>query len=249
MDPVVKALADSLLANPVSDLLWKMHIKVQDVKILFSKNNFWTDVLKAWTMFNYQCTCNRDAILGQILWFNSDLRRNGVPFIAHSLWSKGIVYVQDIVNTDFSFKTIAQIREQFPGVDILEYISLIECIPMEWKRWIKNDSSQVIPPPKFELIQNQSSLVSIAYKDLNCDAFLLLDKMDKWRVKFDKPIFYKDFVKVGKRIWSMTNCSKLPSFQYRILMNTLVTNVSLFRWRVPGITPYCTFCSNYTSIM
>lgn len=244
-DSVIRALADASLQNNIGTLLWRANLKSRDVNKIFKFGHFWLDVLFSWAKFNYQCACNRDVLLEQMLWFNSDLRKNNLPFISNSLYNSGIVYIRDIVNADFSFKLIQQILSQFPGADILEYISLIQLVPSEWKRWIRLDSNHSCGPPVFDLIDKVKSLVSISYKSLNNDPYVILDKIQRWQTKLQIALYHKDFVRMCKRIWCITNYSKLRSFQFRLLMNALVTNVVLFKWKIQNVTPYCTFCSDF----
>lgn len=156
-----------------------------------------------------------------------------------------INYVKDIMNQDYSFKTIAQMRSQYIGIDILEYISLVQTIPPVWKRWIRDDTDMDCVPPRIDLIDKYSSIVSIAYKCLNANNFEIVDKIDRWQQKLQTPVFLEEFLKYCKRIWSITNYTKLRSFQYRLLMNAIITNVHLFKWKIDNITPYCTFCMEF----
>lgn len=241
-DSIVKELADKILKNPIGDWLWKANLKIQDVKFFTTKKGFWSDVLKAWCQFNFQAVCNQEMLLEQFLWFNSEIRRNNKPYFSTNLYCNGILNMSDILNADLSFKSIAQVRAMSTQIDILEYMSLVQNIPQHWKRLLRRDTNIQVPIPRYQLLDKYQSIVRIAYTCMNNRTFVTDAKRNRWEVKFDIELWPEQFAKIYKAIWSITNNSKLRSFQYRLLMHALVTNVQLFRWKLTS-SARCTFCN------
>lgn len=241
-DPIIQALADALLENTVGQWIWYANLKYNDVCYFTKAKGFWMDVLKAWCHFNYQIVCNRDQVLKQFLWYNSELRKNNKPYISWNLFNAGIHFLHDIVNADYTFKSIVQIKVSYPNIDILEYFSLIQSIRPTWRRWLKYDSNIEMPVPRIQLLDKLSTIVSTAYACMNDATFVSDYKCVKWSNKLNLDISLAQFVKIIKNIWLITNTSKLRSFQYKILMHAIVTNVTLYKWKIPGVSKMCTFC-------
>lgn len=172
-DVTIAKLADVLLHNTLGEWLWKANVKAQDIRYGITGNNFWTDVLKAWCNFNFQSPLNTESVLEQPLWYNSELRRNGKPFVSRQLYDCGNRLMLDIVNHDLTFKAIAQIKNTYPRLDMLEYISLIQIIPAQWRQLLRHDTALVLPLPRFEMLDKFKSIVSPSYQALNNVIFVM----------------------------------------------------------------------------
>ena len=73
-DSFLCEIAFQALSPVLRENIWRCNLKKDDVKLLF-KTSFWTDVLEAWTILNFEHTVEkRDDILNQIIWNNSLLR-------------------------------------------------------------------------------------------------------------------------------------------------------------------------------
>ncbi len=76
------------------------------------------------------------------------------------------------------------------------------------------------------------------------NASLVDEHKDKWEQKIQKPIDKKRFYCTFKNIKCITLCSKLRSFQYRLLNNAILTNYRLYRMKeVPSEN--CIFCGTH----
>ena len=78
---------------------WYLNFHESDIQhVCKGMNNFWMDVIKAWSKFNFHEVNDIPTLLKQRLWFNSHIRRNGRPFIIQNMYAVGIVEFYDIIN-------------------------------------------------------------------------------------------------------------------------------------------------------
>ena len=123
-------------------------------------------------------------------------------------------------------------------------------IPQDWKTFETQDPITYlpIPPQNYDRIKEQQGLSQKVYKSE--DVTLIHNKYMKWRQElgtdFCQGIF--EFGKLHKQIYSLTNITKLRSFQYRLLQRGLVTNINLHKWKLID-NPKCTFCGEETETM
>ena len=69
-----------------------------------------------------------------------------------------------------------------------------------------------------------------------------------WLQKIQDTIEYDDIVKYCRMINMFTISVKLRSFQYRLLMNGIITNVQLKKYKIKQ-TDQCIFCNAYKEII
>lgn len=93
------------------------------------------------------------------------------------------------------------------------------------------------------MINKYKSIVSVAYDALHTHIFLLDNKRNTWNAMLSLEMWPNDFTPIVRGIWSITNNSKLRSFQYRLLMHALTTNCHLKRWNILQ-SDLCTFCND-----
>ena len=74
---------------------------------------------------------------------------------------------------------------------------------------------------------------------------MLVAKLKRWEVKLEMCMEYEDFVGNFQDIYKVTNITKYCSFQYRLLMRGLVTNVQLNKWKLVE-TDKCSLCNQAT---
>ena len=80
----------------------------------------------------------------------------------------------------------------------------------------------------------------IIYRNLNENCLLIVEKLIKWKEVF--PLLeLQEFVKCVRCIPRMTISMKLRSFQYRLLMNVVITNVHLKVLKLRS-NNLCSFC-------
>ena len=188
----------------------------------------------AWAELNYHIVHSKSEVLEQILWWNSDLRIAGNPVVYKKWVEKGIWRVKDLVQNDGTFK-----EPQDLGVNWLEYKGLVQSIPELWKFWL-NDPVKGDTSPVFEQLSLMQKHAKGAYNLLIEDSVTLLKYLDRWAtdgIHFEEELYRKAFLVYRKS----TQIMKLLDFQYRLLLNKIVTNNDLYKWGISN-EELCTFC-------
>lgn len=209
-DETIRFLADWSLSNKIGEFLWHCNIHPKDCRFLTPNRGFWYDVLKAWCKFNYVPIIGVDKIKDQVLWFNSDVKKNGKIFIDMYMFNNGIRTVSDIMNQDDELLTTKQFSNKYPNINILNYLALVKAISLDWKRalnWGTLSSENF--KPKVQIAQTEASVVRIAYQSFHTNYYLLQDKMNKWEQMLSTEVWPQDFIKVLRNMWAITNFSKL----------------------------------------
>ena len=87
----VAQLAYYQLCGTIQSEIWLCNLQFEDVKSLFDTNKFCPQVLECWTKINYkQDIENRNEIMQQFIWYNSNIRREGKPFLFRKAYNDGL---------------------------------------------------------------------------------------------------------------------------------------------------------------
>ena len=220
--------------------IWRCSISPQDVESLSLKNNFWKDVLQAWSKYNYFKN-NREEV--QLIWYNSKIKIKGKIFFWKDAYSKGLRYIHQLFENK-EFKSHELIHQQY-GLTCMRYNSLKEAIPKEWKLFFRDNHLLRFSPQMPSLYDNMLLCTNFSknyYKYMEEDVMLLHNKYLGWRKEvsdFTESLI--DFGKEFNKIYKTTNITKYRDFQYRLLQRGLITNIHLFKWKIRE-SDLCTFC-------
>ena len=94
----------------------------------------------------------------------------------------------------------------------------------------------------YNLWINEDHIARKAYAKLTLESFILEGKIKAWEKELHMEIEYEQFLNLIKSIYVVTNITKYRSFQYRLLMRAIVTNIHLKRWGMIE-SDNCTFCN------
>ncbi len=210
------------------------------------KGNFWKDVLSAWCRINFKSPINLAEIKNTLLWYNSEIRINNKPVFYKKCHSKGMTYVKDIINENERFMSYPEIIDKFGNViTFTEYYGILQSIPQSWKRDLRNvqnnqegDDCSTF----FDFFQRKLGHTSAIYDYLIDSPYLVNEQKIIWEDRLQKPMDNKFFCKLFENIKHITLCTKLRSFQFRLLNNAILTNKRLFKMKEVN-TEYCTFCN------
>ena len=222
--------------------IWRCSLLKQDVVKLGLKNSFWQDVLMSWCEYNYYV--NRD-IQNQIIWYNSRITIKNTPFFWRDCYTKGLKYVHQLFKEQ-KFKSYEEVYEEY-AITKLRYNSLKSTIPAEWREYFQNTPSICylpIKPHNYDYyISGGINLPRKIYEYHSDDILLVHNKYIQWRQDLGVAITegVQWFGHTIKEIYSLTNIPKYRSFQYRLLLRGLVTNIHLYKWGLKE-NDNCTFC-------
>ena len=99
------------------------------VKLFPRLTLFWRKALECLAEINYECTILPQEFLGQMVWFNSDLRIGNIPFFDKKLYNQGLKTVCDIVKETGKIVTLKQFMEKFETQNYLVYYSIRRAFP------------------------------------------------------------------------------------------------------------------------
>ena len=106
-----------------------------------------------------------------------------------------------------------------------------------------NDNNQdQVDSTFFEYFKKKLSSTSAIYNHLIDSPYLVNEQKIKWEDNLQKPMDNKTFCGFFENIKQITLCTKLRSFQYRLLNGAILTNKRLFKMREVN-SEYCTFCN------
>ena len=245
-DPVSKMLAYELMGNKIGDLLWKCQFAKDDIRYILPQlsSEFWKDIVETWADTNFNDLISSDQVLNQILWYNSNERKNGIPFCINQWRQKGILHVKDLLTENGNWSTFREFCDKYSiDCNFVDYYGLLHCIPQVWKQILK-----VSTGPRHEELFDQIMMVQKpvrwAYNMLFKEIDVLLRYFHVWQKKIDVHIRSDDLMKSVKNIWSTTIIPKLRGFQYKIITNTLITNVHLFYFKICD-DKMCSLCNHW----
>ena len=207
-------------------------------------NTFWINVFEAWAKFELPPPTTPEEVMSQTIWSNKNIKRNGRSFIYQSWLRKGIYFINDLLKNDGRFMSFAEFRNQYQlEVNFVDYYSVIEAVPLHWKRLCRNSNKIVnIIHPYVTLLKNSLKTTKPFYQ-------LLLKKVatkntkaySKWHVDLnleDTENWSQHFAK----LYSITDDSKLLNFHFKLFHRIIFTNSRLFKCRLIE-TELCTFCN------
>ncbi len=226
-------------------LIWQCNLHKNDIDIFMTKKNFWKDVLFSWCTVNYKTPINFEDIRNTTIWYNSEIRIKNKPIFYKKCHNSGMTYIKDILKENNRFLSYPEVVTKFGNViSFIEYYGILESIPHTWKRIIRN--AQVNPNDGsvtfFEHFKKKLRCTSAIYDYLIDSPYLVNEQKIKWENCLQKPMDNKLFCSLFEDIKRITLCTKLRSFQYRLLNNAVLTNKRLFKMKEVD-TEYCTFCN------
>ena len=149
--------------------------------------------------------------MSQTIWSNKTIKRNGRSFIFQTWIRKGIYFINDLLKNDARFMSFAEFRKEYQQeVNFVDYYSVIEAVPLHWKRLCTNKNTVVnVVNPYVTLLKSSLKTTKPFYQ-------LLLQKVaaqntkaySKWHVDLnleDTENWNQHF----ENIYSITDDSKL----------------------------------------
>ena len=229
--------------------IWKANIKQEDVTKVFQINCFWVDVLKAWSVYNFEPIVHKDEIVHQMLWYNSHVRCQNAPFLVKKAYINGLTTISCLITPcgeQISPEVICNLYE----IDVLTYNTIWAAIPKEWKKTFLKESIVNEGPPetKYETIICKKNISQFIYGKLIAKEDLVFNVYAKWQSKLHTTCSYHEFCKLFTNIYKITNHSKYRSFQYRMLHNALIFNNKLKIWGIKD-EDKCTYCEEQENLL
>ena len=230
------------------DRIWRCNTSPKDIKInkeLFSVcKNIW----KAWSHYHYQEVIqDTQEILNSILWGNSLIHKANAPIWEKQITQSNIDRILDIYDP-INSKLISydQLIESYgTNWTQLQYCSVLAAIPKIWKVAIRNYKMQepIDLPDKVDiLLINKNKPSKQIYWQLIEQCFDYQNHYRPiWQANLNCDISREEWEDIYVRFLKFVKPTKLRSFQYRLLTNSLTINVLRNKWG-KNISEMCEFC-------
>ena len=236
-DQLLAECAYHMLDTNLRNLLWRCNLEYSDCLKSFGNENFWSQMLTAWSKINFERPANRQQVLDQIIWYNSFVKIDKKVIMWKQWFEKGILWVSDI------FKDGAFLNAETLGVNWLDHASIMDAIPLYWKSLLQ-EAELGSPSSQYTELSKCKSRNRKIYDLLIYDPFPLLKYYNKWlEVPEFSSLEYAFYEKCFARLYCCTDISKYRDFQYRLLLGKIFTNNILYEWGIVDDAK-CTFCGN-----
>ena len=245
MDNDLSYISPFLDENIIIDLhlFFQCNLMVPDLETAWrSKPSiFWIDVLTTWCKANYRKSTEIEHPDDEIIWFNSNIRINGMVVFLDNMYRNGVIRIKDLKKDNNAFLSFEEFMIKYPNTRIhfLQYHSIINAMPVSYKK------QTIIMYPKKSAFFSLLSVKKVSKKYYNST----IDNPDYFPIKaFERhsrhlPNLQRETFKNSLEImYTCTRSTKLRDFQYRLLHMTLTTNKEAFHFYKKVPSDRCTFC-------
>ena len=225
----------NILHKDIRGWLWSCNLADRDSEVVGCQNTFWNDVLKSWCMYHYDANPDEQ----QIIWYNSCIRIHHKPIYWKGPAQKGLMFVSQLYE-EGQFKTDEVLNAEFQ-LSVMQINALKSSIPDHMKTFAKENSLEITPftDKKFASFMAAEKTAKHVYTAISPRPEVVKRKEERWKasgVEVDIP-------KEVQQIKKLTTVMKYRSFQYRMLMQAIVSNVDLCRWGIKS-SDMCSMCGS-----
>ena len=224
------------LKAPMNDKMWLCNISSADVKSMDIYNKFWKDVWCSWCEYHFDEEINCD----QYLWWNSHIRIGDKPICWKKPLMMGLKFVSQLM-VNGEYKPPHDVKHSY-GINVMEFNMIKSAIPNKVK---EKANVQHTDERMLNYIQ-QEKTSKFVYNKLCHRKNIGLDVIcDRWEKEIGADPGELDVKGAIQQIPQLSSNEKLKSFQYRMLLRAIVTNIQLKKWKVKE-TDLCSMCEKET---
>ena len=238
-------MVNRILNVSIKEKIWECNLCDKDICKIFQqyKCTFWYSVLMNWSMENYDFVTAKPNILHQMLWFNSDIRIAGQTACFQRWMKNGILYVNDIwyLPSNRLYDHDELQHKYRINIPFTEYYSLCAAIPRMWLACLTENTE--LPAQQDQTNNKRIETLSILYKRIMFNDTLIYNQWCKWQKQFSE-LEYEEFIRYISYITTATISTKLRSFQYRLCMCAIITNIHLKHYGLRADN-LCSFCNKH----
>ena len=245
-DPLFNICFFDNVKTPKCDFLFECNLNVKHCKTYVNVNEFWGQVFVHWCEFNFEPPTDLTTVLQEIPWLNSSILINHKPIYWAGCINKGIMSVKDFYdcNNPTGIKNYIDFVNEFNSkITWLDYQSITNAFPLQWRTWLKGNPPQESPETtrKIWKITNMQKISNYVYRTcINYDAHLA-KYAKRWLSTYDVTIDPEAYKKAFSYIYQQISVTKFRDFQYRLLLCKIPCNKELHLWKILD-TNLCTFC-------
>ena len=236
-----KSVAWELLPiNPITLAEANTHHK--DMLQIKKHSKIWYAYLYAWSKWAFYTPSTGEECRQQVIHFNSNIKLpSGKTIFYPELVQKGIVHITDIIDYENKrFFTFQELQKIYPGIkNYIGYNAVLKAIPKNWIQKICKSENEALT--QVEYVQNKTNRSQFLYNNLLQKQTNEDQARVKWAIEFNSEISKESWGKNHSYTYYLTLSTKLRWFQFRLLSNRIVTNVTRNMWD-KEVNPQCTFC-------
>ena len=228
--------------------IYQINLKPSDAsKLLNCSSKIWKEILIAWCKFNYHEPKSKKDILNQGIWYNSNLKLSNHFYVNQIASRAGLVNVHQMFELNGLFISFDTYVNRFQSKNFIWYQAFISRFPEEWLLLLQKDHVRI------ETLNGNEKLQKIkkANPSLSPSKIIYWEILSKlppqtkrvqWELQLGVEISSMEWKKILTTPASLTQCTKLKAFQYRLTNRILTTNVQRNKW--DSTVPFlCTFCN------
>ena len=234
-------LFKELTGVALGEAFWLCHLECRDLQTLINNVDlFWKGVLVSWFSINWTEPIESEQVKNEVIWYNSSIKVNRQTVFYKELYCKGVCKIRDLLDENECFLSYDTVVERFGIPNVMRVNSIILAIPETWKRLLCEGTTRE-PENRYESWKKLNKTAGVLYKVLNGEKLLFKTHADRWSISFASALDVDTFLKKIERIYTFTNSTKLRSFQYRLLLHGIITNIYLKYYGLQE-DDMCTFC-------
>ena len=200
-DEVMSFLAYQNLNKYLQDTIWKCNIKMDDVKFVNNNvNNFWRQVLEAWSWYNFKDQVTMEEISDQIVWFNSHIHVGNQPIFVKKSYLRGLTHVRQLFKNGLPLT--GEEAYEIYDLEPLTFNSIMSTIPKNWKVFLLNNgSSQNMGKYKVDAFICEKKPIATYYQKMISQEELMHNVFVRWVQRLKMTITYNEFINLFKNIY------------------------------------------------
>jgi exonuclease III len=219
--------------------------------------NFYRQILYAWYEMNPQPISIMD-IRREILWYNKNIKVGGESLFEKQLYVQGIVSVNDLLNDNGQFMSYKDFISAYDvRINQLRYISIIDAIPIEWRKKLKSSTfpktTEInMEDPHIDLNSQQRNILVVESRDLYIELVKKIEGtpscIKAWNDRCGLSLTVKDWENIFCLPRHTLCDTKVIEVQYKILHRSYATNSIISKWD-HSKSPTCEICGQKANII
>ena len=219
------------------------NIDPKEIKNYTKHESIVQSMIYAWCVVTFNSPQNKEDVLKQSMWYNTHIKVMNKVIVNQKLIEKGIVNLSHIFNkatgTWFTYDDFCT-KYGSNLINFLDYLTLTKNIPKTWKQLLKltgnaNDQSEIVK------IMKSVKVSKYVYDNMLTKSDVKFTARYKWECLLQIEITDKRWRNIITDVYTISNCTKLRWFQFRLLNHILTTNLQRSKWNTE-ISPKCVFC-------
>ena len=229
------------------EFIWKCNLNTRDMDFLAIQNTWWYGLIKSLCKLNFIKKPKTVSIIcQQTIWFNSHIKIAGEPCFFKSAYNAGLRTISDLLYEDLSFKSTQELVENWPQLTWLNFENILSAIPSSWKTILNQNVRGEDDTLLFDRLEPTTKPSKLIYFLLIESPNVIRESYEKWNLILH--LDYTRYQKAFDEIYTITNCTKLRDFQYRLLHKRVPSNKELYKWKIIA-SDKCSFCDEQDDIL